>query len=126
MANKTFEKCMTNILKDIEKRSNVAYEDKNSVRRYNAAYHRIFANVRYIEDNYPERMESVVALIHHPDVLVVRHIAPILLRLNHTSKADKKNAVLALQKLYDENKFDAVGATAFRINMKDWAVYLED
>ena len=56
MVEKTAEECIRRILVDIEKRKNVDYADKLSVRRYNAAYDRIYANAKYINDNYPAQL----------------------------------------------------------------------
>ena len=60
MANKSFEKCFEHILRDIKKRKTVDYLDKNSIRRYNAAADRMFANATYINDTYPERTQEFV------------------------------------------------------------------
>ena len=53
MVEITAEECIHRILVEIEKRKSVDYADKRSVRRYNAAYDRIYANAKYINDNYP-------------------------------------------------------------------------
>ena len=61
------EDCITQILKDIDKRKTVNYADKNSVRRYNAAMDRIIVKANYLCDNYPDKMNLFISLLDHPD-----------------------------------------------------------
>jgi hypothetical protein len=86
MANKTADQCIEYILKNIDKRKDVDYGSRLSVRRFNAAYDRILENARYIDRHYPNALGSLMELIYHQDIFVVEHCAPIILALDHESE----------------------------------------
>ena len=120
MIEKTAEECIRRILVDIEKRKNVDYADKLSVRRYNAAYDRIYANAKYINDNYPAQLSMLIELFFHPDFSVVMCCAPLVLRLDKATKEQKLLAIETIKKGIEDPRMDSVSKLGFSISIKDW------
>ena len=120
MAKKTAEECIRRILVDIEKRKNVDYTDKLSVRRYNAAYDRINANAKYINDNYPAKLTLLIELFNHPDLSVVTHCAPLVFILDNTTKEQKLFAIKTLKNAIQDARMDSVSKLGFSISLKNW------
>ena len=98
MAEKTAEECIRRILVDIDKRKTVDYGDRLSVRRFNAAYNRISANAKYINDHYPGQLSLLTELFFHPDLDVVTCCASLVFQLNHATKEQKLLAIDVLKK----------------------------
>lgn len=120
MTEKTAEECIRRILVDIEKRKNVDYADKLSVRRYNAAYDRIYANAKYINDNYPAQLSMLIELFFHPDFSVVMCCAPLVLKLDKATKEQKLLAIETIKKGIEDPRMDSVSKLGFSISIKDW------
>ena len=120
MAEKTAEECIRRILVDIKKRKNVDYADKLSVSRYNAAYDRIYANAKYINDNYPAQLSLLTELFNHPDLEVVTHCAPLVFRLDKATKEQKLFAIKTIKKAIDDPRMDSVSKLGFSMNLRDW------
>ena len=120
MIEKTAEECIRRILVDIEKRKNVDYADKLSVRRYNAAYDRIYANAKYINDNYPAQLSMLIELFFHPDFSVVMCCAPLVLKLDKATKEQKLLAIETIKKGIEDPRMDSVSKLGFSISIKDW------
>ena len=120
MIEKTAEECIRRILVDIEKRKNVDYADKLSVRRYNAAYDRIYANAKYINDNYPAQLSMLIELFFHPDFSVVMCCAPLVLGLDKATKEQKLLAIETIKKGIEDPRMDSVSKLGFSISIKDW------
>ena len=120
MIEKTAEECIRRILVDIEKRKNVDYADKLSVRRYNAAYDRIYANAKYINDNYPAQLSMLIELFFHPDFSVVMCCAPLVLQLDKATKEQKLLAIETIKKGIEDPRMDSVSKLGFSISIKDW------
>ena len=120
MIEKTAEECIRRILVDIEKRKNVDYADKLSVRRYNAAYDRIYANAKYINDNYPAQLSMLIELFFHPDFSVVMCCAPLVLKMDKATKEQKLLAIETIKKGIEDPRMDSVSKLGFSISIKDW------
>ena len=124
MARKTAEQCIENILKDIEFRKSVDYADREAVRRYNAAYDRIFKNISYIDVHYPEKIALLVTLCHHADLDITTHCAPMILRLTNASVQQKQEAISIIEELVDGHKLNSAAEFGFAISLKRWKAEL--
>ena len=120
MAEKTAEACIRRILVDIEKRKTVDYADQSSVRRYNAAYDRIYANAKYINDHYPAQLSLLAELFNHPDLSVVTHCAPLVFRLDNATREQKLFAINAIKNAIQDPRMDSTSKLGFSISLKDW------
>jgi hypothetical protein len=120
MAKITAEECIHRILVEIEKRKSVDYADKRSVRRYNAAYDRIYANAKYINDNYPSQLTLLVELFSHPDLAVVTTCAPLVFRLDRAKKEQKLLAIDTIKKAIQDPRMDSVSRLGFTMSLRDW------
>ncbi len=120
MVEITAEECIHRILVEIEKRKSVDYADKRSVRRYNAAYDRIYANAKYINDNYPSQLTLLVELFLHPDLAVVTVCAPLVFRLDHATKEQKLLAIDTIKKAILDPRMDSVSRLGFTMSLRDW------
>lgn len=123
---KSVEACIEGYLEQVEKRKNVDYADKASVRKFNAAYDKCFKYAKYIDEHYPEQLDLLVALLEHPDTDVVRHCAPMLFRLNNTTKEHKQKAIEASKKLIQHPQVDDVNKFAIAHNVAKWEEELYD
>ena len=120
MAEKTAEECIRRILVDIKKRKNVDYADKLSVSRYNAAYDRLYANAKYINDNYPAQLSLLIELFTHPDLDVVTHCAPLVFRLDKATKEQKLFAIKTIKNAIQDSRMDDISKLGFSMSLKDW------
>ncbi len=120
MVEKTAEECIRRILVDIEKRKNVDYADKLSVRRYNAAYDRIYANAKHINDNYPAQLSLLIELFFHPDFSVVTCCAPLIFRLTNATKEQKLLAIETIKMAIKDPRMDSISKLGFSMSLKDW------
>ncbi len=120
MVEKTAEECIRRILGDIEKRKIVDYADKLSVRRYNAAYDRMYANAKYINDNYPSQLTLLVELFSHLDFTVVTACAPLVLRLDRATKEQKLLAIDTIKKAIQDPRMDSVSRRGFAMSLRNW------
>lgn len=114
------EECLMRILRDIEKRKTVDYIDKNSVRRYNAAYDRIIENANYLCDNYPEKMELFVALLDHPDYAVAGTCTSVLFGLRNATREHKIIAIASARRLLLRSDLDWHGKIIWPVNIERW------
>lgn len=117
---KSVDECIKGYLEQVEKRKNVDYADKASVRRYNAAYDKCFRFAKYIDDYYPEQLDVLVALLEHPDTDIVMHCAPMLFRLNNTTRKHKLSAIAASKKLLLDPKINEVDKYVIACNVAKW------
>lgn len=120
MAIKNFEKCVGDILKDIELRKNVDYGDRASVRRYNAAMNRIVKNAKWIDQNCPERFDELTKLLIHPDVTVVRHMAPIIFGLSGSTISHKRMVIQVSYHLLNNPYIDPASKMMIKANIEKW------
>ena len=102
MAEKTFEKCLQNILTDIKKRAAVNYGDKNSVRRYNAAYERLSSNFSQVDQMYPQRIRELMDYLDHEDFHVSKTFALFIVKMQNAKYEQKKAALDTLQQLLSD------------------------
>lgn len=103
MAEKTFEKCLQNILTDIKKRAAVNYGDKNSVRRYNAAYERLSSNFVQVDQMYPQRIHELMDYLDHKDFHVSETFALFIVKMQNAKYEQKKAALDTLQQLLSDS-----------------------
>jgi hypothetical protein len=117
---KSVEACIEDYLEQIEKRKNVDYADKASVRRFNAAYDKCFQLAEYIDDHYPEQLDRFVALLEHSDIYVVSHCAPMLIRLNNTTIEQKRKALETCKSFLNHPMIDEVTKLGFSLSIPKW------
>jgi hypothetical protein len=117
---KSVEVCIEGYLEQIGKRKNVDYADKASVRRFNAAYDKSFQFAKYIDDHYPERLDCFMALLEHPDIDVVMHCAPMLLRLNNTTIEQKRKALETCKSFLHHPMIDEPTKLGFSLSIPEW------
>lgn len=106
--SKTIEKCIQEILKNIETRKTVDYGDKASVRRYNAAYDRILRNVMYIEKNYPEHQNLFMEMLSHQDAHVAYCFACLILNRFSYGIEQRKQALSVVKNVYNTRKLNGI------------------
>ena len=114
--NKTPEKCISNILKDTEKRKTVDYGDRASVRRFNAAMDRIHANLDYIDEHFPEQINLVIALLDFPEIEVSLVCAIRLLRFRNATTEQRQKALQTIQRVRDDPDTDNITRFALTID----------
>ena len=125
MTGKTADQCIEYILKNIEKRKEVDYGSRLSVRRFNAAYDRIFENAQYIDIHYPDAIGSLMKLIYHQDILVVAHCAPIILALDHSTLAQKWEAIEVVRALTVDDRLSSGDRMGFSMSLETWEAKLQ-
>ena len=125
MANKTADQCIEYILKNIDKRKEVDYGSRISVRRFNAAYDRILENARYIDHHHPNALGSLMELIYHQDIFVVEHCAPIILALDHSTLAQKWEAIGVIRALTVDERLSSGDRLGFSMSLEDWEAKLK-
>lgn len=64
---KSVEDCMKGFLEEVEKRKQVDYGDRTSVRRFNAAYKKCLSYVKYVDEHYPDQLDLLLVFLEHPD-----------------------------------------------------------
>ena len=64
----SYENLFKCFLTDVEKRKNIDYCDKNSIRRYNAAMDRIIKVSRQISEMYPDHIDEFSSLLNSDDI----------------------------------------------------------
>ena len=114
------EDCIARILKDIDKRRTVDYADKNSVRRYNAAMDRIIERANYLCDNYPDKMELLIALLDHPDFQISETCTAILFGLHNATKEHKSAALHSARQLLLHPDMDGLREMIWKVNIERW------
>lgn len=121
MGNKSVEKCLSEVFRDIEFRKQVDFGNKASVRKYNAANDRIRRNIQYIDKNYPEQIGVVVKLLEHSDPRVVTHCAVIMQELEHCTIPQKRKAISTMKKLLAQETDlpDRIWLSMFWIDMAE-------
>ena len=120
MARKSVNRCIDIALACIEERKIVDYASSLSVRRYNAAYVRCANNLLYIDQHYPNEIDTVMKLLDHSDYEVVLHCAPIILRFNNCSLSNKWKAIDRIKevlRIYDVGKAER---SAWKISLEKW------
>jgi len=120
MTNKTPQKCIDQILKDIEKRKTVDYSDRQSVRRYNAAMLRIIKNAEYIEKKHPDCVLVFTDLIYHSDPAVAHCCASLTIDRLNCSKEIKIEALNVIKALAAAGKIDELKMIILRRRIKEW------
>lgn len=104
MAQNSFEKCIVNILRDIELRKNVDYGDKKSVKQYNAAYCRMKNTAIYINTNYSDRVDELFELTSNSDPEIAYAVACLIIYHVECSSTMKRAAIDVVKKLFKEGK----------------------
>ena len=108
MCDVTFERCLKNIFTDIEKRRSVDYADRNSVRRYNAASDRIYKNFAYIDEHFPDRIESLMEYVDADNLERIWFFVFGITKMKNSSKEQKVRCVEELRKLRDNTNLGSV------------------
>ena len=108
MCDVTFERCLKNIFTDIEKRRSVDYADRNSVRRYNAASDRIYKNFAYIDEHFPDRIESLMEYVDADNLERIWFFVFGITKMKNSSKEQKVRCVEELRKLRDNPNLGSV------------------
>jgi len=123
---KTFEQCIEHILMDIERRKTVDYGDKNSVRRYNAAYDRMAKNVDRIESMCPECREAFFQYIYHDDPAVSETFACFVFYRNSFSIDQKKDAVRRIEQLLLDGAITGLSTVGYEFLLPRWKQALDN
>lgn len=121
MKEKRADECIHGILTEIENRKHVDYRDSASVRRFNAAYKRCFGYMKYIDDHYPNQIDAIVQLLSIPDHNIIGHCAPMILRLEHSTKEQKQIALRAIRGLLLDPQVDMAAKMGFSTILEEWA-----
>ena len=120
MDQNSFEKCLVNILRDIELRKNVDYGDKKSVRKYNAAYGRMKNNAICINENYSDRVDELLALTNHSDPVIAYAVACLIIYHVECSNTMKRAAIAVVKKLFEEKKTPKLSELSLPSCIMDW------
>ena len=120
MGNKIFEERIERIFRDIEKRKTVDYADKNSVRRYNAAMDRIVANVKAINNDYPEQKRAFLDFMYHKDPSIAMTFACMVIHVLSCEVDEKREAIAVVRKLLEDGKLDALQKITVPYNLERW------
>ena len=120
MDQNSFEKCLADILRDIELRKNVDYGDKKSVRKYNAAYGRMKNNAICINENYSDRVDELFALTSHSDPAIAYAVACLIINHVKCSNTMKRAAIAVVKKLFEDKKTPKLSELSLPSCLKDW------
>ena len=120
MKQLTAEECIARILKDIDKRRTVEYDDKNSVRRYNAAMDRIVERANYLCDNYPDKMGLLTELLSHSDYSIVATCTSVLFGLHSATKEHKLTALNSARQLLLRVPVGSLAEFRWKVNIERW------
>lgn len=118
--NKTPEKCISNILKDAEKRKTVDYGDRASVRRFNAAIDRIHANLDYIDEHFPEQINLVIALLDSSESKVSLICAIRLLQFRNATTEQRQKALQTIRRIMDNPSTDKITRFALEHDFSEY------
>lgn len=117
---RSVEYCVEGIFREINKRKEVDYADKNSVRRYNAAYDRFANHLNYLVEHYPESIHVLVDMLDHHDLRVVSHVAPRIIKLKNATKNQKIRALQGVRKIIASPEVDPLDRMGFSWNLEEW------
>lgn len=117
---KSVDECISGMLTQIEKRKKVDYGSMASVRQFNAAYHKCFRYAKYIDEHYPDEIDVLLDLCNHPDIDVVSHCAPMVLRLKNATNEQKMKALDTIRGLTQDSRLDSVSRCGFSLSLKQW------
>ena len=117
---KSIEMCIEGILQEIVKRRDVDFGDKASVRRFNAAYDKSFAYMKYIDKHYPDQLDKVMNLLKSDEADVVGHCAPMILRLEHSTENQKQTAIQAIRDLLRDPRVSPADKLGFSMLIGEW------
>lgn len=128
MKCRSAEECITRILRDIEKRKNTSiidFDNRNVLRRYNAAMNRIIENANYLWENYPEQRDRLIDLMYSTDCYVASHCAHIVYGMKDSSVAQKKLALSVVKKLATHPDVPELSKYGMMLNIKYWEAELK-
>ena len=126
MKNMDPNECIRLILQDIEKRREVDYGDKNSVRRYNAAMDRLMKNVEYFYNNYPDQMDMFFQYLDHPEYDIAATFTSALHHLHGATRTQKQIAIQSAKRLINHPCADDIARFAWSVNIQRWEEELEE
>lgn len=126
MKERSALECISRILRDMEKRKNVDYADKNSVRRYNNAFDRMIQNANYLFDHYPEQTDLFMELVNHSDYWIAGHCTSILPQLHNCTKEQKLAAIRSAKRLLTHPDADDIAQMAWQVNIERWEAELSE
>ena len=118
--SRSIDYCIEGIFREINKRKEVDYSDKNSVRRYNAAYDRFANHFNYLVEHYPESIHMLVDMLDHPDLDVVSHVAPRIIKLRNATKDQKEKALQAVRKIIASPDVEPMDRMGFSWSLEEW------
>jgi hypothetical protein len=122
MVSKTYEQCVSSILQDIEKSKNVIYEDRKSVRKYNAAMDRIIEHCLIINELYPGSKDDFFQMIYAEDPAVVRTIASLVINNLDYPNEKKREAIGAIKRLLSTKKVDRLAEITLSYAVSRWEI----
>lgn len=128
MKVRSAQECINRILRDIEKRRNVHpmdFQDRNFVRRYNAAMDRIKENVDYLNEHHPDQMDLFINLVNSPDPLIASHCAHLLYGMEGSTMEQKRLALAVLKRLINHPDISEPSRCGMLMNIKQWEAEME-
>lgn len=88
----SFETLLKRFMTDVEKRKNIDYCDKNSIRRYNAAMDRIVKISKQISEIYPECIDEFSTLLDSDDISMQSTCAAAMIQFMDCTEEQQKRA----------------------------------
>ena len=114
MDNKSLNDCIASILIDIEKRKTVDYTDKKSIRRYNAAMDRIVSNIKYIENNCPSCIESIIDFLNNPDQAVSGTFASLIFNMKNATLEHKMKCLSTAKSIINNSQTSSLNRVGWQ------------
>ena len=123
MAIRSAEECINRILRDVAKRKKtniLEFDNRNVVRRYNAAMERIIENANYLCEHYPGQMDMYMELVNHPDYETAATCTTVLFRLKSGTREHKLAAIESARRLLNLAEEDSIAKYAWSVNIDRW------
>lgn len=119
-----YHECIDGIIEEIEKRREVDYAQKTSVRRFNKSYSNCLAYVKYIDKHYPEKIDTLIEMIEEDSPDITLHCAPMILHLENSSHEQKVRAIKAIKRIVNSNYISGADRMGFQISLQKWEAEL--